>query len=280
MLDNLINHSGLTQETISAYLWGLVPGLVASLLVILAGIIFYSATARGFEAVLHRTPMQKSLIRITVRSLYRGIIIIITFIFVLSQLGVNVTAALAGVGVVGLAVGFAAQATIANVLSGFGIFIDHLFKAGDWVTIDGNYGEVASITLRTTKIRTLDNTFVSIPNSVVTSQSVTNYTEQGMVRVKAKVSIAYGESIHKAREVLIAAAKQIEGIRANPSPEVVVDELADSGVNLRVRIWIDNPRFEERYRFILTEACKRSLDEAGISIPFPQRDVHMIAPKG
>lgn len=280
MLDNLINHSGLTQEAISAYLWGLVPGLVASLLVILAGVVFYSATARGFEAILQRTPMQKSLIRITVRSLYRGVIIIITFIFVLSQLGINVTAALAGVGVVGLAVGFAAQATIANVLSGFGIFIDHLFKAGDWVTIDGNYGEVASITLRTTKIRTLDNTFVSIPNSVVTSQSVTNYTEQGMVRVKATVSIAYGESIHKAREVLIAAAKQIEGIRADPSPEVVVDELADSGVNLRVRIWIDNPRFEERYRFILTETAKRSLDEAGISIPFPQRDVHMIASKG
>lgn len=277
MLSSFINHSGLTQEAITAYLWGMVPGLVSSLLVILTGVIFYSATARVFESALRRTPMQRSLVRITVRSIYRGIIIGITFIFVLGQLGINVTAALAGVGVIGIAVGFAAQATIANMLSGFGIFIDHLFKAGDWVTIDGNYGEVASITLRTTKIRTLDNTFVSIPNSVVTSSAVTNFTEQGMVRVAAKVSIGYKESVDKAREILVKAAQNIEGLRQDPVPEVVVDTLADSGVSLLVRVWIDNPRFEERYRFILSETCKQALDEAGIAIPFPQRDVHMIS---
>lgn len=276
MIDSFITHTGLTQEAIVNYLWGMTPGLVASLGVVLAGTVFYSVTARGLEAALKRTPMQRSLIRITVRSLYRGIIIAITFIFILSQLGINVTAALAGVGVVGIAVGFAAQATIANILSGFGIFIDHLFRAGDWVTIDGNYGEVVSITLRTTKIRTLDNTFVSIPNSVVTSSAVTNFTEQGMVRVTATVSIAYRESIDKARAVLVAAAQQIDGIRMEPTPEVVVDELADSGVVLKVRVWVDNPRFEERFRFILAEACKKALDEAGINIPFPQRDVHMI----
>lgn len=277
MLESFVNHTGLTQEVVIEYLWGMTPGLVASLGVVIAGTIFYSVTARGLEAALQRTPMQKSLIRISVKSLYRGIIIGITFIFILSQLGINVTAALAGVGVVGIAVGFAAQATIANILSGFGIFIDHLFRAGDWVTINDNYGEVVSITLRTTKLRTLDNTFVSIPNSVVTSSAVTNFTEQGMVRVTASVSIAYKESIDTAREVLIKAAKSIEGLRQAPTPEVVVDELADSGVNLKVRVWIDNPRFEERFRFILSEACKKALDEAGINIPFPQRDVHMIS---
>lgn len=276
MLDSFMNHTGLTQEALANYLWGLAPGLVASLGVFFVGIIFYLVTARGIEAALRRTPMQRSLIKISVRSIYKGIIIVITFIFILSQLGINVTAALAGVGVVGIAVGFAAQATIANILSGFGIFIDHLFRTGDWVTIDGNYGEVVNITLRTTKIRTLDNTFVSIPNSVVTNSAVTNYTEQGMVRVTAKVSVAYKESIDVAREVLITAAKSIEGLREEPTPEVVVDELADSGVALKVRVWIDNPRFEERFRFILSEVCKKALDEAAVSIPFPQRDVHMI----
>lgn len=255
----------------------LVPNITAALVIIFFGIVFYLVTAQMIEAALKRTHMQLSLIRIVVRSIYRGVVAGIVLIFVLGEMGINVTAALAGVGVLGIAAGFAAQQTLANVFSGFGIFIDHLYKPGDWVVINDHIGEVVSITLRTTKIRTLDNTYVSIPNSLVTSSAITNYTERGMVRVSAKVAIPYEESVDKARKVLIEAVSKIEAAKEEPGPEVVVGELADSGVNLIVRIWIDNARFEQRNGFILLEECKKALDAAGITIPFPQRDIHVIS---
>lgn len=275
MLDFLTKF-GIDKHAVTNGLELFLPNLISAAGVIVFAILFYMITARLLETALRRTHMQSSLVRISVRSLYRGLVIVLGIIFVLSQLGINVTAALAGVGVIGIAVGFAAQATLANIFSGFGIFIEHLYRKGDWVSVAGNYGEVANITLRTTKIKTLDNTYISIPNSVVTSSAVTNFSEQGEVRISAKVSISYKESIDVAREVLIEGLKKIDGIRQTPAPEVVVEELDDSGVNLLARIWIDNPRFEQRFTFELTETCKKVLDEAGIAIPFPQRDVHMI----
>ncbi|MAQ59434.1 hypothetical protein CL638_01855 [bacterium] len=275
-MNAFLEQSGLTKEALTHNAWELIPSLSGAIFVLLSGSLFYMITRRLIEAGLKRTPMQRSLIRITVRTVYKWLVILLTIIFALSQLGFNVTAALAGVGVLGIAVGFAAQQTLSNVISGFGIFIDHLYRVGDWVTINDHYGEVVSISLRTTKIRTLDNTFVSLPNSLVTNTSVTNFSEQGMVRISAKVAIPYAEDIEKARKVLVEAARHIEGIRRDPEPEVVVDALADSGVNLLLRIWIDNARQEQQFTFRLTELCKKALDEAGITIPFPQRDVHMI----
>ena len=273
---DMLQSWGITRQEVVDYFFAHLPSVLAAAGVILFAVIFYKITATLIERALRRTPMQTSLIRITVHTLYRGTVIIIAGIFVLSQLGINVTAALAGVGVIGIAVGFAAQATLANVLSGFGIFIDHLYRKGDWVSIDGNYGEVESITLRTTKVKTLDNTFISIPNSVATNSAVTNFTEQGAVRIGVSVGISYKASIDEARSALISAMKKIDGICTNPEPEVVVTGLGDSSVDLKARIWIENPRYEQKYRFILVETCKKALDEAGINIPFPQRDVHMI----
>lgn len=270
---------GVNKVSMVAWFWQVLPNIFSALVVVLVGTIFYMITRRIFEAALKRTPMQPSLIKITVRSLYRGIIIIVSLIFVLSELGINVTAALAGVGVVGLAVGFAAQATIANVLSGFGIFIDDLYRKGHWVRVADHYGEVADITLRTTKIRTLDNTYISIPNSVITSSPVINYSEQGKLRITAHVSIGYNESVDKAREALITAVSSLKGVLKNPAPAVVVKELGESSVHLLVRVWVNEPGFEQRYFFLLTEMCKKALDDAKISIPFPQREIRIIAEK-
>ena len=268
---------GVNKVTMLEWFWHVLPNIVSALGVVLVGSVFYMITARIIEAGLRRTPMQPSLIKITVRSLYRGVVIVISLIFVLSELGINVTAALAGVGVVGLAVGFAAQATIANVLSGFGIFIDDLYRKGHWVRVADHYGEVADITLRTTKIRTLDNTYISIPNSVITSSPVINYSEQGKLRITAHVSIGYNESVEDARTALITAVSSLKGVLKSPAPAVVVKELGESSVHLLVRVWVSEPGFEQRYFFLLTEMCKKALDDANISIPFPQHDVHLIS---
>jgi small-conductance mechanosensitive channel len=276
-MQQMLVRFGLDKQSVINEIWNLLPRVVSALIVVLIGVVFYMITARIFEAALKRTPMQTSLIKITVRSLYRGVIIIISIIFVLSELGINVTAALAGVGVVGLAVGFAAQATIANVLSGFGIFINDLYRKGHWVKVADHYGEVAEITLRTTKIRTLDNTYISVPNSLITSSPVINYSEQGKLRITVHVSIGYDESIVHAREVLLEAVQAIKGVLKKPEPMVVVKELGESSVHLMVRVWVSEPGFEQKYSFLLTEVCKEALDKAGIVIPFPQTVVHHVS---
>jgi small-conductance mechanosensitive channel len=178
---------GIDKQFVLDTLWTFIPSVLSALSVVFFSVLFYLITARIFEATLRRTPMQASLIKITVRSLYRGIVFIISLIFVLGELGVNVTAALAGVGVIGLAIGFAAQQTLANIFSGFGIFIDDLYRRGHWIKVGDHYGEVTDISLRTTKIRTLDNTVISVPNSTVSSSPIVNFSEQGILRISTVV---------------------------------------------------------------------------------------------
>jgi small conductance mechanosensitive channel len=270
---------GYTQAEFTKAFWAFIPNVIFAAAAIIAIIIFYKLTARIIEAGLRRTAMQPSLIRIAVHSIYKSTIAAVAVIIVLGLLGIDVTAALAGVGIVSIAIGFAAKEALANVMSGFGIFIDRLYKNGDWVNIGGQYGEVKDITLRTTKILTLDNLAVTIPNAMVTSSPITNYSEQGIIRITAKVSIAFSESTEAARKVLLQAAKKVEGISVDPAPTVVVEELAESGVSLLIRAWITDPSTEPASRFRLTEACKDALDKAKIEIPFPQRSVRIIDSK-
>jgi small conductance mechanosensitive channel len=270
---------GIDKQFVIDTLWTFIPNVLSALSVVFFSVIFYLITSRIFEAALKRTPMQTSLVKITVRSLYRGIVFIITLIFVLGELGVNVNAALAGVGVIGLAIGFAAQQTLANIFSGFGIFIDDLYRKGHWIKINEHYGEVLEISLRTTKIRTLDNTVISVPNSTVSTSPIVNFSEQGILRVTTTVRIPYTESIEYTRKVLIAALKKMKGILKDPAPHVVVKQLGESGVDLYVRIFVDEPGYEQKYYFALTELCKIALEEAKITIPFPQQDIHLVTDK-
>jgi small conductance mechanosensitive channel len=278
-MNEIIARVGLNEQSLIDLLWSFVPNIISAFIMVVFVIAFYLATSRIFEAALRKTAMQESLIQITVRSLYRGVVIIVGLILVLGQLGINVTAAVAGIGVLGIAVGFAAQQTIANIFSGFGIFVDRLYAAGDWVKISDHYGEVVSISLRTTKIRTLDNTFISVPNSLVTSSPITNFSEEGTLRITAHVHIPYHESVDEAREVLLEAVGGIKGVLKKPSPEVVVNKLGDHGVELLVRMWLDKPGFEQRYFFTLTETCKAALDAAGISIPYPHTNIQIVKEK-
>ncbi len=275
-MNEILTRVGLNEQSLLELLWSFIPNIISAFVVVIFIIMLYLASARIFEAALRKTTMQESLIQITVRSLYRGVVVIIGLILVLGQLGINVTAAVAGIGVLGIAVGFAAQQTIANIFSGFGIFVDRLYAAGDWVKISDHYGEVVSISLRTTKIRTLDNTFISVPNSLVTSSPVTNFSEEGTLRVTAHVHVAYHESVDVARDALLNAVKVMKGVLKKPAPEVVVNKLGDHGVELLVRIWLDKPGFEQKYFFLLTETCKQALDAVGISIPYPHHNIQIV----
>ncbi len=245
------------------------PRVLAALLVLLAFYVLLRILQPALRSGLTRAGIAPALIHLLVDGVVRGALWVVALVMAASQLGINVGAALAGLGVVGIAVGFAAQETIANMIAGFLIFWDRPFKVGDWITTQDRYGEVRDITLRTTRLRTHDNTFVVIPNKQVIGELLINHSMYGESRVSVTIGIAYKESIDAARDAILDAVRGLEGVLPSPAPSVVVSELGDSSVNLSVRVWVAQAVNETPVRFRVVEAGKKALDAAGIEIPFP-----------
>ena len=267
VLDKL-NVQELLTNFVSGFL-AFLPSLFAAIIILIVAYVISRAVRMVFRQALKRANFQEVLIGLLVDTVLHYIIIILGLLMALSQLGVNVTAALAGVGVAGIALGFAAQDSVANVISGILIFWDKPFVVGDWIETEGQYGKVQNITLRTTRIRTPQNSYIVIPNKRIIDEVLENYSKHGEVRVDVLVGIAYKEDIGKAREVLLDAVKSMDHILEDPAPDVVVDELGGSSVNLKVRVWIESADQRRGVYFKVTETAKLALDEAGIEIPFP-----------
>jgi len=246
-----------------------VPKVGAALLVLVAFWLIYRVSRPGLRAALHKADFHEALIRLMVDNLYRYAIMIVSLVMAADQLGINVGAALAGLGVAGIALGFAAQDSVANVISGIMIFWDKPFIVGDWIRTEGNCGKVTEITLRSTRIRTNRNTYVVIPNKSVIDAVLENYSKHGELRIDVPIGIAYKEDIRQAREVLLEAVRKIPGVMAQPQPDVVVESLGDSSVNLLVRAWIETADEMQPKTFVVVEASKLALDAAGIQIPYP-----------
>jgi small conductance mechanosensitive channel len=256
-------------DQISNMVVAFIPKLVAAILIFLLFWVALRLTQRPIRAGLQRAGFADALIRLIVDSLYKGAVLLIGIVMAASQLGINVAAALAGIGVVGVAVGFAAQETLANMIAGFLIFWDRPFKIGDYITAHGLYGEVTAITMRTTRIRTMENTYVVIPNSQIIGEVLVNHSMYGETRVNVPIGIAYKEQIAQARDVLLAAVSGLQGVMSKPEPTIVVIELDSSSVNLLVRVWIDDACDERPVFHSVMEASKVALDKAGIEIPYP-----------
>lgn len=262
-LNNYLDTGELLTRVV-AWLPQFLTGLVIFLLFLFGSRLIRKPLSAG----LRRTGLHGALVELLVEKILHYTLITFGMIMALDQLGVNVAAALAGLGVAGIAVGFAAQDTLANVISGITIFMDKPFLVDDWVTTGDQYGRVSEITLRTTRIRTNRNSYVVIPNRVIIDSVLENHSKHGEVRVDVAVGIAYKEDIDKAREVILAAVKDLPD-RASREPDVVVAGLGASSVDLDVRVWIDDASRQQPTRFAAIEASKKALDKAGIEIPFP-----------
>lgn len=245
------------------------PRLLAAILVLVVFWLLFKITRKPLKMMFHKVGMHEALLKLLVDNIYRYTLIIVGIVMAASQLGINVGAALAGLGVAGIAVGFAARDSLANVISGIMIFWDKPFIVGDWITVEGWFGRVSDITLRTTRIRTPQNAYVVIPNQKIIDAFLENHSKEGELRVDVAVGIAYKEDIDEARSTILDAVKEIDWLREDPDPTVVVEELGDSSVNLVVRAWIDDPADLRRTTFALVESSKKALDRAGIQIPFP-----------
>ncbi len=259
----------IAGQDLDQWLRALVPRLVTAGLVFFAFWILYRLTRPPLRAMLRRGRVAEPLIVLMVDNTYKAAVLIFGAVMAVSQLGIDVGAALAGIGVVGIAVGFAAQETIANMIAGFLIFWDRPFEVGHYITAQGNYGIVRDITMRSTRIQTQENTWVVIPNKQVIGDLLVNHSMYGKTRINVPLGIAYKEAVAKARPVLLAAAAGTEGVLADPPPLVVVTSLGDSGVNLEIRVWVGDAADERPVLHRTLEACKTALDQAGIEIPFP-----------
>lgn len=204
------------------------------------------------------------------------VIYTLTFIAVLGVLGVPLSALGASIGLIGLGISFALKDMIANFISGIFILVYQPFKIGDQIEAAGESGTVRDIQVRATKIKTYDGREVIVPNATLYNEIVINETAYSQRRFDVIVGVGYGEDLEKAKELALETMRNAEHVHSNPEPQVLVDELGGSSVNLRLRCWT-KPRRGKMLEASseVTQDVKRRYDEAGIEIPFPIRTVFL-----
>jgi len=194
---------------------------------------------------------------------------------VLQRLGVNVGPIVAGLGVTGFIIGFAFQETLGSFASGMMIALNQPFKVGDYVVAGGVEGAILELNMMATVFATADNKKVVVPNKVIWGSAITNFTALGKRRVDMKVGVAYGSDLAKAVQVAREALKGVPGVLTDPAPAVTVASLDDSAVTINIRPWAACSDYWAVYSGALS-AVKQAFTDNGISIPFPQIDVHNV----
>ena len=217
---------------------------------------------------------------------FAGAIVYVTAaVIALDILGINVMPFIAGAGIAGVAIGFAAKDTLSNLIAGVLLIVDRPFEIGDRIEVwdapkgSATWGDVIDIGLRATKIQTTDNIVIVIPNNKIMTRDIINYTLiSDRIRVRIDVGIAYDADAKKAKEILVELARTVPWVSENPLPKVVVRNFGDSSVNLQLRVWIDDARQRMNTISAITDKIKTAFDAAGIEIPFPKRDITIINP--
>jgi len=204
-------------------------------------------------------------------------------IIALDILGVNVMPFIAGAGVAGIAIGFAAKDTLSNLIAGILLIIDRPFEIGDRIEVwsapagTASWGDVIDIGLRATRIKTTDNIIIIIPNNEIMKRDIVNYTtNNNNIRVRINIGIAYDADIATAKQIIIRVAGAMHWVLKNPPPKVVVRNFGESAVDLQARLWIKNARKRMDTISFMTDQVKAEFDQAGIEIPFPRRDITLI----
>jgi len=254
-----------------AMLYG--PKVVGALLTLIVGWIVARILRGILRRVLHRAKVEATLTGFLVNMTY-ALLMTMVVISAIQRLGVEATSFIAVLGAVGLAVGFALQGSLSNFAAGVMLILFHPFKAGDFVEAGGVSGVVEEIQIFATQMRTPDNKRVIVPNSSISGGTITNYSANDTRRVDLVFGISYGDDIAKAKGLIDQIISEEKRILEDPEPTIAVSELADSSVNIVVRPWVKTADYWDVY-FHLTETIKLRFDAEGITIPFPQRDVHM-----
>lgn len=247
--------------------------VIGALIIFLIGRWLAKIISRLIEKALIKSRVDKTLAKF-VKKLSQIVLLVFVVMAALAPLGVETTQFAVVVGAAGLAIGLALQGSLANFASGFLMIIFRPFKVGDFIEAAGVKGTVKEIQIFNTIVNTLDNIRAIIPNAQITGGNVLNYTVNGTRRVDLVVGVSYEDDLKKAKRVIEEVLSGDDRVLKDPSPTVAVYELGDSSVNFVVRPWVKSADYWDTY-FDITSKVKLALDENGISIPYPQRDIHL-----
>jgi len=248
--------------------------IVAALAILIIGRIAVKLIAKAMEKAMTKARVDATLAGFA-RGLCNMLLMAIVIIAALAKIGIPTASFITVIGAMGLDVGFALQGSLSNFAAGIMLITFKPFKVGDLVEIGGKTGTVIEIHIFNTFLDAPDNVKVIIPNSEVTGSSILNYTVNGKLRVDLEIGVSYEDDLQKAAIVMKNVPAEHKLVLAEPVPVVAVKELADSCVTFVVRPWVRSADYWDAY-FDITEMVKIALDENGISIPFPQRDIHII----
>jgi Small-conductance mechanosensitive channel len=251
--------------------------LVVALVIFYVGLVISRKVAALVGRIMSKAKVDETLISF-VRNMIHYLLLTVVGIAALGQLGINVTSFLAVLGAAGLAIGLALKDSLSNFASGVMLILFRFFRVGDYVTVAGTSGTVKAVNLFNTELATPDNQKVYVPNSSITGDVIINVTANDTRRIDLVVGIGYGDKISQAQGILERLVAADSRILAIPAPSVAVSELADSSVNFVVRPWVATGDYWA-VRFDLIRAIKETFDAEGVSIPFPQQDVHIFNEK-
>jgi small conductance mechanosensitive channel len=265
------------MENLSSWLsanvadWGI--KVIIAIAIFIIGKYLARMTANLLKKALSRSGTDAMLIKFLGNIAY-GILLVAVVLAAVDSLGVNVTSLMAILGAAGLAVGLALKDSLSNFASGVMIIIFRPFNIGDFITAGGSSGVVDEIGLFATLMHTGDNQRIIVPNSAILSGTIVNTSALSTRRIDLVIGIGYDDNIGQARDIIMGILEADERILKDPAAGVAVAELADSSINLNVRPWVNAADYWT-VRPDLLENIKVQLDSAGISIPYPQQDVHM-----
>ena len=212
-----------------------------------------------------------------------AIVYAVAVVLALDIMGINVMPFVAGAGVMGVAIGFAAKDTLSNLIAGILLIIDRPFEIGDRIEVwsapsgSASWGDVIDIGLRATKIKTTDNIIIVIPNNEIMKRDIVNYTLiSTSIRVRINIGVAYDTDIEQAKKIIFEVASGVQWVQDDPKPKVVVRNFGESSVDLQLRVWIKNARQRMNTISTITDHVKTAFDAEKIEIPFPKRDIHII----
>lgn len=251
--------------------------LLFALLILVVGGFAIHLLSMALKKVLAKSRLgQQSLIAKFIVSVAVKTAWAFLLVIVLGKLGVDVGPLIAGLGVTGFIIGFAFQESLGSLAAGLMIALNQPFKVGDYVQVVGHEGKVATLDMMAVVLATADNRRITIPNKQAWGSPIVNYSAQDKRRVDVSIGISYGSDIALARKTALEAIASIPGVLADPAPMAEIAALNESAVAMTVRVWAKTPDYWDVF-FAGNRLVKESFDKAGIVIPFPQLDVHVVS---
>ena len=247
--------------------------VVAAVAILIIGKWLAGLVTRILRSVMTKAKTDEMLVKFIGSIVYYAMLAFV-IIAAISQLGVQTTSVIAVFGAAGLAIGLALQGSLANFAAGVMLIVFKPFRVGDYVEAAGTAGTIEGIMIFNTRLKTPDNKVVWVPNGKIFDGNIINYNASDTRRVDMVFGCAYEDDLTKAKSILEDLLKNDDRILADPAPTVKVSALADSSVNFNVRPWVKTPDYWGVY-WDMTEKVKLRFDEEGISIPYPQRDIHV-----